>query len=65
MTDRYSGLRTRNTLRDNAGDNAGWMIGGAVVMLFLLGTIAFTWNPTPTNMASYTAAQGQTGAMTP
>jgi len=52
-------------LRDNAGDNAGWMIGGAVVMLFLLGTIAFTWNPTPTNMASYTAAQGQTGAMTP
>jgi hypothetical protein len=65
-------MRTRTTMRDRgSASNIGW-IAGALVVLLLLGALAFTWNrdgdttagtnPNASAPASTTGSAGTTGS---
>jgi hypothetical protein len=61
MTMRDPDMRT-TTVRDRRGSNWGW-IAGALVVLLLLGALAFSWNRTDTT-ASNTGNAGSAASNT-
>lgn len=73
MTMRDPDLNTRTTIHDRRpASNMGW-IAGAIVVLLLLGALAFTWNRdgdttagnttnTPSNNANATAPASTSGS---
>jgi hypothetical protein len=51
MTMRDPDMRDRTVTRDRNASNWGW-IAGAIVVLLLLGAVAYNWNSGPSSTAS-------------